>query len=83
VIRTKSRNELQDFLSNDGIGSLIHYPVPPHLQKAYAHLGYKESDFPIAELIANTCLSLPIFPGITEEQITQVCDSIKKFFSKA
>lgn len=83
VIRTKSRNELQDFLSKEGIGSLIHYPVPPHLQKAYAHLGYKESDFPISELLANTCLSLPIYPGITEEQITQVCNSIKKFFSKA
>ena len=44
---------------------MIHYPVPPHLQKEYKHLGYKEGDFPIAEEIPRTCLSLPVWPGLT------------------
>ena len=57
VIRTKKRDELRTFLSENGVGTLIHYPVPPHLQKAYQGLGYKKGDFPIAETLADTCLS--------------------------
>ena len=63
VVRTKFRNDLQKYLTDNGIGTLIHYPIPPHLQKAYHKLGFKAGDFPIAEEIANTCLSLPIWPG--------------------
>lgn len=81
VIRTKKRNELQQFLTDNGIGSLIHYPIPPHLQEAYHHLGYKKGDFPIAEEMAETCLSLPMYPYLTETQIIEVCDTIKKFFN--
>jgi dTDP-4-amino-4,6-dideoxygalactose transaminase len=80
VIRTAKRNELQQFLTDKGIGSLIHYPIPPHLQQAYKHLGYKKGDFPIAEQIAETCLSLPLYPYFANEQVQEVCDAIQDFF---
>jgi dTDP-4-amino-4,6-dideoxygalactose transaminase len=80
VIRTNKRNELQGHLNKAGIGTLIHYPVPPHLQNAYSELGYKKGDFPIAETIAETALSLPIYPGLTDDEITYVCNSIKSFY---
>ena len=59
---------------------MIHYPVPPHLQEAYQSLGYKQGDFPMAEQLAKTCLSLPLFPGMTDEQVTTVADHVKRFF---
>lgn len=80
VIRTSEREALASFLSNQQIGTLIHYPVPPHLQKAYAALNYQLGNFPIAEEIANTCLSLPIYPGLTEAEVTMVCNQIKAFY---
>jgi len=83
VIRTAHRDELQAHMSANGVGSLIHYPVPPHMQQAYSHLGLKKGDLPIAELIANTCLSLPMWPGMTEGEVAQVCDTIKKYFGAA
>ena len=73
------RNELQQHLTDKGIGTLIHYPVPPHLQHAYAHLGYKKGDFEIAEKLAETCLSLPVWPGLQEEQIVFIAECIKSF----
>ncbi len=81
VILTKYRNSLLQYLEKNGIGVLIHYPVPPHLQKAYAHLNYNEGDFPIAEKLANECLSLPIWPGISKEQLKYVVDKIKEYFT--
>lgn len=80
VIRTEKRDKLQQHLTNAGIGTLIHYPIPPHMQEAYRHLGYKKGDFPIAETIADTCLSLPLWPGMTEEMVNEVANSIKTFF---
>jgi len=80
VIKTKQRDALQQHLKNNGVGTLIHYPVPPHLQKAYAHLGYGLGDFPIAEELANTCLSLPLYPGLKEEEVLYICDCIKNFY---
>ncbi|MCH6234322.1 DegT/DnrJ/EryC1/StrS family aminotransferase [Cognataquiflexum rubidum] len=80
VIRTKYRDDLQKYLIGKGIGTLIHYPIPPHLQKAYEHLGFSKGDFPIAEEIAETCLSLPIWPGITSNEITYIAYSIKEYF---
>jgi len=80
VIRTQYRNALQEHLQKNGVQTVIHYPVPPHLQECYQHLEYKKGDFPIAEALANTCISLPIFVGMTESQIQYVCDTIKKFF---
>lgn len=81
VVRCAQRDALQTFLGDKGIGTLIHYPVPPHLQPAYAHLGYKRGDFPIAELWADTCLSLPMYPGLSEAQVVTVAEAIKSFFA--
>ncbi len=80
VVRTQYRDKLQKYLADHEIGTLIHYPIPPHLQKAYQHLGFKKGDFPIAEEIANTCLSLPVWPGMQKEQITYISEKIKLFF---
>ncbi|MCW3083758.1 MAG: aminotransferase [Bacteroidetes bacterium] len=82
VIRTKKRDELQAYLAGKGIGTVIHYPVPPHLQEAYSELGFKKGDFPIAEEIAETCLSLPVYPGLTEDQISYIHTSIRQFFNQ-
>lgn len=80
VIRTKRRNGLKEFLNKQGINTLIHYPFPPHLQKAYSDLGYKNGAFPIAESLAKTSLSLPIYPGLSEKEVGYICRSIKSFF---
>jgi len=72
VVRTSKREELQQELTKKGVQTMIHYPVPPHLQKAYKHLGYKEGDFPIAEEIARTCLSLPVWPGMLESDLYKI-----------
>ncbi len=81
MIRTARRDALQNYLNQHGVGTLIHYPIPPHLQQAYFALHYKKGSFPIAEVIAKTCLSLPLYPGLKEEEIDYVCYTIKKFFS--
>lgn len=81
VIRTERRNALEKHLNNNGIGTGIHYPVPAHLQKAYGHLGYKKGDFPIAEELAETCLSLPLNPGMSNEEIEYVTKTIKRFYA--
>lgn len=80
VIRTARRDALQQHLTAQGIGTLIHYPVPPHLQQAYAPVGLKAGAFPIAEELANTCLSLPMWPGMTADQVQQVADAIRRFY---
>ncbi|UOE48307.1 DegT/DnrJ/EryC1/StrS family aminotransferase [Mucilaginibacter sp. SMC90] len=81
VVRTSKRDALEKHLNNHGIGTGIHYPVPAHLQKAYSHLGYQKGDFPIAEELAETCLSLPLNPGMSDEEIEYVCKTIKKFYA--
>jgi dTDP-4-amino-4,6-dideoxygalactose transaminase len=80
VIRTSKRDSLKTFLEENGIETMIHYPIPPHLQEAYQSLGYKKGDFPIAEEIAETCLSLPIWPGMSTEQVEFVSEKIKQYF---
>lgn len=79
VIRTTKRDELQKYLNEHRIGTLIHYPIPPYLQKAYKSLKIKKGDFPIAEEISDTCLSLPIWPGMTENNVLYISEKIKKF----
>lgn len=79
VIRTDRRNELEEHLNSKGVGTLIHYPIPPHLQKAYKHLGYKEGDFPIAEEIARTAISIPLWFGIQDESLHKVVNTIRSF----
>lgn len=80
VIQTAKREELIQHLHKNNIATSIHYPVPPHLQQAYAHLGYKKGDFPIAEKLAERVLSLPIYPEMTDEQCAYVCDKTIDFF---
>lgn len=80
-IRTSQRDKLQTMLTASGIGSLIHYPVPPHLQAAYREHGWKEGQFPIAEKHAKTLLSLPLFPGLTDREQDYVIEKIQLFFS--
>lgn len=82
VIRTNHRNELQKFLSSNNIETLIHYPIPPHLQNALKNLGHRKGSFPIAEKIADSCLSLPLWPDMTDLEIEFVVDKIKLFFDK-
>lgn len=79
VVRTKQRDGLQQQLTDAGIGTLIHYPIPPHLQEAYKSLGFTKGAYPIAEEIANTCLSLPMWPGMEQRQVEIVASSIGRF----
>jgi len=81
IIRTKNRDELQKYLSENGIGTGLHYPIPLHLQKAYKDLGYGEGDFPIKEKIESEILSLPMFPQITIDQQQYVATKIHQFYS--
>ena len=82
VIRTSQRNALQNYLSGQGIGTLIHYPIPPHLQEAYKYLGYRRGDFPIAEELADTSLSLPMYIGLTEHVAEKGAGTIEDFFNQ-
>jgi dTDP-4-amino-4,6-dideoxygalactose transaminase len=81
VIRTKIRNHLQRFLREKGINTLIHYPVPIHLQKAFSKLGYKRGQLPITERCSKEILSLPIFPEMRDKEIINVATQINSFFS--
>lgn len=81
VIRTNDRDALQQHLTENGIGTLIHYPVPPHLQEAYQHLKYQQGDFPIAEEIAATCLSLPMWPGLKKSDIQYISKTIQSYYA--
>jgi dTDP-4-amino-4,6-dideoxygalactose transaminase len=76
------RDELQAFLQSNGIHTGIHYPIPVHLQKAYADLGYSEGEFPVSERIAREQLSMPMFPELTEAQISRVCTALKEWSTK-
>lgn len=78
VIRVKDRDAVCQKMQAAGIGVLIHYPIPLHLQKAYEELGYRKGDFPISEKIASEILSIPMFPHMTTEQIDSVCDVLRK-----
>lgn len=79
VIRSDQRDALQKALGEKKIYTGIHYPIPVHLQKAHADLGYKPGDFPGTEEAANEILSLPMFAELLDEEIVQVCDAIKEF----
>ena len=79
AIRCNERDRLEAYLEEKGIGTNKHYPIPIHLQKCYMDLGYKKGDFPIAEEISATELSLPMFYGMTEEEIGYVIDCLNAF----
>ena len=78
-IFTPERDLLQAHLEEMGIHCLIHYPIPIHLQRAYLDLGYQAGDFPAAEELAKTELSIPLYPGMTEEQIQYVIEAVNQF----
>lgn len=80
VIRTARRGGLQAHLTAQGVGTQVHYPVPPHLSKAYAVFGGKRGDYPLAERLADEVLSLPIGPHVSAEQVAYVCAQVKAFF---
>lgn len=79
VVRTPRRDELQRHLEAAGIGTLIHYPVPPHLQQAYAASGYRAGDFPITEALAREVLSLPMGPQLTDDELERVGAAVRDF----
>lgn len=80
VVRTDRRDGLQAYLNDRGIGTLIHYPTAPHMQKAYAELGFTQGSFPIAEAIHDQVLSLPIGPTMSDAEADQVIEAVSGFF---
>lgn len=83
TIRCSRRDELMDFLKRRGVGSEIYYPAPLHLQECFAHLGYKPGDLPATERASRECLSLPIYPELTEEMRQYVVEKIAEFYREA
>ena len=82
TVRSPRRDELKKHLDANGIGNAVHYPMPLHLQKVYANLGYKPGDFPVAEKASREVLSLPMFPELTDAQIQRVAAVVKDFFRR-
>ena len=80
TVRHPRRGELKAHLEKKGVGSAIHYPIPLHLQKAYANLGHKAGDFPVAEKASREVLSLPLYPEMTDRHVQRVTDVVKEFF---
>ena len=78
AVRHPERDRLQQELGKRGVQTGIHYPIPVHLQPAYADLGYKEGDFPVSEKAAKEVLSLPMFPELTEAQVLEVCSALRE-----
>jgi dTDP-4-amino-4,6-dideoxygalactose transaminase len=72
VIETPERERVRSALQDAGIQTAVHYPFPIHLQKPYAHLGYKSGDLPVTEALCERCLSLPIYPELSKEKIANV-----------
>jgi dTDP-4-amino-4,6-dideoxygalactose transaminase len=79
VVRTESRTDLMKYLAAAGIGTAIHYPIPLHLQNAYQHLGLGSGSYPVAEKVAPEIVSLPMFPGLTEDQQSTIVNELVKF----
>ncbi len=81
AVRTTKRDALHNHLAKRGVQTVIHYPIPPHLQKAFSYLGYQKGDFPITEKIAAETLSLPLYPGLSTEDQQYVIDCVIEFFA--
>lgn len=79
VIKVEDRDKFQKYLEENEIGTVIHYPIPPHLSEAYKYLGYKAGDYPITEDYANTVVSLPLYNGMTKEEIEYVIKKINEY----
>jgi dTDP-4-amino-4,6-dideoxygalactose transaminase len=83
VVRVEDRQKFQADLTSQNIGTGIHYPVPLHQQKAYAHLGYRTGDFPVTELLSVQIISLPMSPQLTEPQVERVVASVNSALSQS
>lgn len=79
-VLAEKRDELAEYLKQHEIGTSVYYPIPLHLQKCFSYLGHKKGDFPVAEKICDQILALPIYPEITEAEVSFVCETIKKFY---
>lgn len=79
VVRTEEREELIRYLDDKGIGTIIHYPIPPHLSEAYRYLNIEQGSLPITEKYAKTVLSLPLYNGMTEDEQEYVIDAVNHF----
>jgi dTDP-4-amino-4,6-dideoxygalactose transaminase len=79
VVTTENKEAFVKHLDENGIVAAYHYPVPCHLQKAYAHLGYKQGDFPHAEYLAAHCVSLPMYAELSDEDVNKVIATINKY----
>ncbi len=79
VIKTKVRDDLREYLTNEGVGTAIYYPIPLHLQKCFSFLGYKNGDFPVAEKLSRESLAIPIFPEIKPDEQEYVANKIKSY----
>ena len=77
VVRVKQRDQFMKELGSRGVGTAIHYPVPIHLQEAYASLGLKRGSFPVSESAADEIVSLPMFPELTKQQVETVIEGVK------
>ena len=82
ALLTDRRDALMQFLSDNGVASIIYYPRPLHLQKVYEDLGLREGDFPVAEAVSRRILPLPMYPELTNEQVDYVIATIRQFFSR-
>lgn len=81
AIRHARRDELQQYLADAGIQTGVHYPIPVHLQKAYAQLGHSAGDFPVSERAASETLSLPLYPELRDEAVAEVCEAVRRQLS--
>jgi dTDP-4-amino-4,6-dideoxygalactose transaminase len=79
VITTENREDFRKFMDERGIDTALHYPVACHLQKAYQNLGYQRGDFPCSEFLAEHCVSLPMFPELTDEEVNLIIDSVNNY----
>ena len=80
MVRVARRVELLAYLQQKGIEAKVHYPIPVHLQKAAAHLGYKEGDFPVAEEDSRTVITLPAHQHLSREQIDYTVEQVRRFY---
>ena len=79
VVRVDNRDAFIEYLKEHDIGTIIHYPIPPHLAEAYQYLGHQKGEYPITERYADTVLSLPMYTGMTKEEIEYVIDVINQY----
>ena len=80
TIRVQQRDALAAYLKERGIGTMVYYPVPLHLQGLYAGLGYGEGSLPVSEAVSREVLSLPMYPELTEAQQVEVAEAIRGFY---